>query len=132
MFGYLGFDRLQMERVLGAEFGLTAAPLAGLQALDAFRLIAPQPVVDDYLTATQNIGDLKRGALLALEENHLTAGAEGVACAFTIAFFQSGALLKIQFNDFVLPIRADSLTYFCWGAYLEFYKYPDLYLKLFR
>lgn len=100
MFGYLGFDRLQMKRVLGAEFGLTATPLAGLQAFDAFGLVAAQPVIDDYLAATQNIGDRKRRALFALEENHLAAGAKGVACAFAVAFFKSGALLEIQFDDF--------------------------------
>jgi hypothetical protein len=100
MFGYLGLDRLQVERVLRAEFGLTATTLAGLQALNAFGLVAAQPVVDDYLTATQDTGDLYGRALLALEENHAAAGAKGVACAFAIAFSQSGALLKTQFDDF--------------------------------
>jgi hypothetical protein len=100
MFGYLGLDRLQMERVLDAEFGLTAAPLSGLQALDAFGLVAAQPVVDGYLAATQDIGDLYGRALFALEENHPAAGAKGVAGACAVAFFQRGALLKIQFDDF--------------------------------
>jgi hypothetical protein len=59
MFCYLGCDRLQMKRVLGAEFGLTTTPRAGLQALNALGLVAAQPVVDDYLAATQDIGDLK-------------------------------------------------------------------------
>lgn len=100
MFGYLGFDHLEMTRVLCAQNGLATSPRSSLQAVNAFLLKAVQPVVDDYLAATQEMGDLRGRASFALEENHLAAGAKGVTGAFAIAFFQRSALLGAQFDDF--------------------------------
>ncbi len=76
--GNLGFDGLQMKRILGAEFRFTTTSGARLQTLHALFFPALELAVDDDLAAAQNLADLCRRAFLAFEEHHLAAHPKGM------------------------------------------------------
>ena len=89
MLGKGSFDGLQMQRILSAEFRFAATSGASLQPVNAFSLEARQPVIDDDLATTQNLGDFERGSIFAFPENDLATLAKGMSFAIAITVFQS-------------------------------------------
>ena len=87
-----------------------------MQAVDAFFLVAMQPVVDALLVTAQERGNLLRFAPLSFEQNDLAMLTKSVRFTVTIALLQSSALLVVECDFQKSAHKADTLSYYCLGT----------------